>query len=269
MSAITSSSSMNELDQAVKVVVLGAERTGKTALVSVYQQGTFNEEYVGTVGLDNTEKTVYLPHGKVKAKLWDIGGHPRFRPLLPTYLKGADGVLVVYAVTDRTSYNYAIDVLGQLEELGIPRDRTLLVGTKHDCHTQLDVSRQEADMRAETLHVRHLTASATNRQSVERCFNWVVSKCMAVEAPSWYAMSDIELDDQFADDVTISIPPSPENDASGNRNSTSSLNMINNATPNTWCWTSFTRWIATWLLWEEPTSSAHSSNEQEMGALSV
>ena len=124
MSVMSGASSSSSLDlQVVKLVVLGAERTGKSSLISVFKQGTFNETYSGTVGLDNSEKSVYLPHGKVckaanaavvitltggfscadisqvTTKLWDIGGHPRFRPLLPTYLKGTDGVMVVYSVT--------------------------------------------------------------------------------------------------------------------------------------------------------------------------
>ena len=36
---------------------------------------------------------------QVRLSLWDIGGHSRFEQLIPTYLRGADGVIVVYDIT--------------------------------------------------------------------------------------------------------------------------------------------------------------------------
>ena len=91
---------------------------------------------------------------------------------------------MIPSALDRASFDYALEVLALLEALAIPRDRVLLVGTQQDRSTERDVSRQEADLRAETLHVRHLTASALERQTVERCFNWVISKSIAVDTPS-------------------------------------------------------------------------------------
>eukprot|EP00730_Choanoeca_flexa_P016706 TRINITY_DN7952_c0_g4_i1.p1 TRINITY_DN7952_c0_g4~~TRINITY_DN7952_c0_g4_i1.p1 ORF type:complete len:312 (+),score=18.20 TRINITY_DN7952_c0_g4_i1:86-1021(+) len=220
MSATPSSSSSSSYDlcQAIKLVVIGSEQTGKTSLISAFLHGSFEDNYIGTVGLDTSEKVVYLPHGKARAKLWDIGGHPRFRPLCPTYLKGADAVMIVYDATDRSTYEYALSAIKMVQGCGIEAETMLLVGNKHDNRSQLDVSQQEASIKSEELHVRHLAASAYDLSSVKRSFLWLVSKALFVEPPNWQELPPLpELADRSRDFVSVSVE-----DSSSRRTSSSS-----------------------------------------------
>jgi Ras-related protein Rab-6A len=41
-------------------------------------------------------KRLYINDKKIKLQIWDFGGEERFRFLLPTYVRGANGALFIY-----------------------------------------------------------------------------------------------------------------------------------------------------------------------------
>ena len=53
---------------------------------------------------DVESKAVKINGDDVIFQVWDTAGQERFRSLLPLYMKGIDGAVVVYSVTDRVKY---------------------------------------------------------------------------------------------------------------------------------------------------------------------
>jgi len=67
-----------------KVIVAGAGGVGKTAMVTRYCTGKFEEGYKMTIGAGFHTKSETLDTGEsVKMQLWDFAGEKRFRDLLP------------------------------------------------------------------------------------------------------------------------------------------------------------------------------------------
>ena len=53
---------------------------------------------------DVESKAVKINGDDVIFQVWDTAGQERFRSLLPLYMKGIDGAVVVYSITDRVTY---------------------------------------------------------------------------------------------------------------------------------------------------------------------
>lgn len=71
---------------------------------------------------------------RVKLTIWDTAGQERFRTLTSSYYRGAQGVILVYDVTNRDSFLHVRDTwLRELETYGDLQSLVLmLVGNKVD-----------------------------------------------------------------------------------------------------------------------------------------
>jgi Ras-related protein Rab-1A len=96
----------------VNLIMVGQHCTGKTLLVQRYSnelQGiVFDPRDTSTrptIGTDLTYLNVTIDNKMVELKFWDTAGQERFNALSTNYYKSADGVMLVYDVTDLDSFN--------------------------------------------------------------------------------------------------------------------------------------------------------------------
>ena len=90
-----------------KVIIIGEPAVGKTSLVKQYVTDKFSQEYKSTMGANIYLKTVELEDGtKIKFTLWDIAGQrERFAQMQNIYFQGAQGCIIVYDISRRSTYN--------------------------------------------------------------------------------------------------------------------------------------------------------------------
>lgn len=89
-----------------KVCLVGEIAVGKTSLVRRFSQGSFDESYSTTLGINISKKIVEPPNPpsgsprQVEMVLFDVMGQRNLRKLLvESYFKGAQAVLAVWDVT--------------------------------------------------------------------------------------------------------------------------------------------------------------------------
>ena len=88
-----------------KMCMIGDFGVGKTSLIRRFVESQFSDEYLSTVGVKISRKSIALENTKhpesVTAQLliWDLEGHTKFKGIAPTYLQGASGVLIVADVS--------------------------------------------------------------------------------------------------------------------------------------------------------------------------
>lgn len=88
----------------VKVIVIGDSGVGKTNLITRFCQNHFKDSYVATIGVDFKIKTLPIGDKKFKMQIWDTAGQERFKNITQTYYKGAAGILLVYSITQPSSF---------------------------------------------------------------------------------------------------------------------------------------------------------------------
>ena len=88
-----------------KMCMIGDFGVGKTSLIRRFVDRQFSDQYLSTVGVKISRKSIALENTKhpesVTAQLliWDLEGHTKFKGIAPTYLQGASGVLIVADVS--------------------------------------------------------------------------------------------------------------------------------------------------------------------------
>lgn len=90
-----------------KSVLIGDGNVGKTAIRRNYLGDKFIETHVPTIGVDLAQKSVLYEGKVVKWILWDLAGQPSFESVRKHYYHGAQGIILVYSIVDRTSFDNA------------------------------------------------------------------------------------------------------------------------------------------------------------------
>ena len=152
-----------------KVVVIGAAGVGKTSLIRRFCENSFLEGYKTTIGSDFYVKKLDLESAFVNFSIWDLAGEERFKFVLPTFCKGAQGALVVFDLSRRRSY---INVTSYIELLWnitgqIP---AIMIGNKSDLAEQRAVAADEAKQYSSLCTMSYYETSARDNINIYNIF---------------------------------------------------------------------------------------------------
>ncbi|KAL4605602.1 hypothetical protein ACB092_09G041400 [Castanea dentata] len=94
-----------DYDHLIKLLLIGDSGVGKSCLLLRFSDGSFTTSFITTIGIDFKIRTVELDSKRIKLQIWDTAGQERFRTITTAYYRGAMGILLVYDVTDESSFN--------------------------------------------------------------------------------------------------------------------------------------------------------------------
>jgi Ras-related protein Rab-1A len=106
----------------------------------------------------------------VKLQIWDTAGQERFRTITSSYYRGAHGIIIVYDVTDKESFQNIQHWLQEIDKYANEGVMKLLVGNKSDLQSKKVVSYDEAKELADSLGIGFIETSAKNAHNVEQAF---------------------------------------------------------------------------------------------------
>jgi len=161
----------SDYDYLFKLLLIGDSGVGKSCLLLRFADDTYTESYISTIGVDFKIKTIQQEDKTVKLQIWDTAGQERFRTITSSYYRGAHGIIIVYDVTDRESFNNVRHWIAEIDKYAAEGVNKLLVGNKSDLQSKKTVSYDEAKELADSLGVKFLETSAKNSNNVEEAFN--------------------------------------------------------------------------------------------------
>eukprot|EP01065_Artemidia_motanka_P038412 TRINITY_DN47266_c0_g1_i1.p1 TRINITY_DN47266_c0_g1~~TRINITY_DN47266_c0_g1_i1.p1 ORF type:complete len:235 (+),score=92.72 TRINITY_DN47266_c0_g1_i1:60-707(+) len=168
----------SEYDVLVKTVVIGECGVGKSALLLRYTEGEWNPRYIATIGVDFAVQTLSRDGKVIKLQLWDTAGQERFHAIATSYYRGAHAVMVVYDVTDRSSFERLPKWVGELAEHCIGDVPVMIVGNKVDQVHRREVSTEEGQDMAGRLGAMYTETSAMKADGVDSAFEDLVSAAL-------------------------------------------------------------------------------------------
>lgn len=92
-------------DYLFKVFLIGDSGVGKSCLLLRFADNTYSDTYICTIGIDFKIRTMQVDGKVCKLQIWDTAGQERFRTMTCSFYRGAMGIVIVFDVTDKESFN--------------------------------------------------------------------------------------------------------------------------------------------------------------------
>ncbi|GAA5985418.1 hypothetical protein JCM5350_007759 [Sporobolomyces pararoseus] len=198
--ATPSFGTLSEPPTTLKLLVIGASSVGKSSLLLRFTDETFlsPEETSATIGVDFKVKVVERKNRRWKLSIWDTAGQERFRTLTSSYYRGAQGVILVYDITARDTFDSLSSWIQELDTFAGtgPASREvvrMIVGNKVDKEHARVVSTEEGMNFAKSRNPPWLFMECSAKKGGEDIsgdagiFGKVVDKI--VDTPSLYTKS--------------------------------------------------------------------------------
>lgn len=178
-----------------KIVMLGDSGVGKTALVSQWVHGKYQDGQRPTIGAAYS-KAKYIFNGEEhKIQVWDTAGEERYRSMAPIYAQGAFGALIVFDLTNRHSLEHIREWMKCLEGNGdIP---IVIAGNKCDLEDGREVDMDEAMAQMEELGLEYYETSAKTGKSVDEAFQSLIQKALKMRDTIGTSSVSLEVTPRF------------------------------------------------------------------------
>lgn len=134
--------------------------------------------------MDFRFRTVKIDKKTVKLQIWDTAGQERFRTITSAYYRGADGIILVYDVSNMESFEHVNDWLKEVNRYAAPGTVKLLVGNKCDRTADRVVSEEQAKEFADELGIPFIETSAKSAKNVEEAFLTMAGQLIKQKAAS-------------------------------------------------------------------------------------
>jgi len=158
-------------DLEYKFILIGDTSVGKTCLFKKITSGIFLSRNVSTVGIDRKAfsfECEFDDDGNKETKnvtinLIDTAGQERYQSITNNYYKGSNGVLLIYDITDKKSFehlnHWVENIKSKIEE---KESLIFLLGTKKDL----------ADQENQEEQLRQVTTEEAKSKCIELGLEW-------------------------------------------------------------------------------------------------
>ena len=163
-----------------KIIVVGDTKVGKTSLIKQYTVGSFNKDYVKTIGAQFSLYDKEVEGDRVRISFWDISGGKEFHFLRESFFKESRAAIIVYSLgeddQDRDSFNQISDWYERIKKFcgDIP---IVILGNKADLvdKSKFDSSKIQEFVNMNNL-VGHYITSAKTGKGIMEAFNVIIEK---------------------------------------------------------------------------------------------
>lgn len=157
-------------DILLRLLLVGETGVGKTCLLCKYTNDEFINAHISTIGIDFKMKTLQIDDRKVKVQIWDTAGQERFESITKQFYRRAQGVLLVYDISSRSSYESIPKWLSYVRQFCKEDVSVMLLGNKCDRDDRRQVTMREATQFAKDNRIMFSETSAKSNDNLEQAF---------------------------------------------------------------------------------------------------
>lgn len=155
-------------DHVIKIILIGDSGVGKSTIMKTFCEEPFNPCFISTIGVDFKVKIIDIKDMKIKLQIWDTAGQERFKAITASYYRNTQGVLIVYDVNNRDTFNNITKWVNEFDNHRLLNVKKVLVGNKLDLAR--DVSYEEGKELADRLGLPFYEVSSKEFVNIEKVF---------------------------------------------------------------------------------------------------
>ena len=153
----------------LKITLIGSSGVGKSSLIFHFINNSYNEIKIATIGCDKFNKIETIRNQDIILNIWDTAGQERFKAITKSFFKAADGIVFVYDVTNKPSFenikNWIKDAESKANDFKI-----IIVGNKIDLNDSREVSFEEGKNLAKKKNCPFFESSAKDKINIDEIF---------------------------------------------------------------------------------------------------
>ena len=166
---------MDYIESFFNIILLGDSCVGKTSILDRYIDNSFSVNTTITSRTVLKIKNVKMEDGSIiRIQIRDTPGIGRFRFVSKEFYKGSDGVILIYSITDRSSFENLSNWIKEIKDEILLNTPIFLVGNKIDNEEHEAVSQEEGEIFAKENGLIFFECSAKNGLNIENIFNALI-----------------------------------------------------------------------------------------------
>lgn len=159
----------------IKVISMGNAEVGKSCIIKRYCEKRFVSKYLATIGIDYGVTKVQVRDREIKVNIFDMAGHPFFFEVRNEFYKDTQGVILVYDVGQKDSFDALDSWLAEMkQELGPHGNMDNIVfvvcANKIDCSKHRCIDESEGRLWAESKGFLYFETSAQTGEGINEMF---------------------------------------------------------------------------------------------------
>ena len=174
-----------EFNNLIKIILLGESEVGKSALFKRYFKNNFTvDNTLSTIGMETETKFIKINNEICKLTIFDTAGQEKFRAVPRNYYKNADGILLLFDVCNRNSFEKIKDWINEIKKYS---NKSLnnednenkliiyLIGNKID--NEREVTKNEGENLANELKIKYFEISCKTSININEVICRLIIEC--------------------------------------------------------------------------------------------
>ena len=160
----------------INILALGNSLVGKTSFMLRFTEDTFRDICLPKIGMDYRERYLKLPNNKEYCiNFYDTAGQERYMSLAFDIIKKADGVILMYDLTQRNTFEGVSIWMDNIKKHKGEDFPIVLVGNKSDMEER-EVTKEEGEELAKKFNISFFETSNKTAQNVEESSMELINK---------------------------------------------------------------------------------------------
>ena len=161
------------MEEKINIILLGNTEVGKTSFILRYTEEYYQPIYLTTIGIDfKVKETTLSNNKKYKLYFYDTTGQEKYRSIAVNLIKNAEGVLLMYDVTKRASFQSISEWMESIYNSKPKNFPIILTGNKIDLEKR-EVTTEEGEKLAKNYGIPFYEIS--NKEGIN-----VTESCLAL-----------------------------------------------------------------------------------------
>ena len=161
----------------LKILLLGDMTVGKTTLLLKYIDNYTPDLYISTLGIDYKTKNITYNDAQICLQIWDTAGQERYQVITKSFVKGTDGIIYMYDITNKQSFTNIKQWLEDTQEYSFGAKK-IIVGNKIDMEEKREVSEEMKERLCKEMDVDLVEVSAKKGTDVNEAFDKLIKSIL-------------------------------------------------------------------------------------------